>query len=151
MSAPITPPAPPRLSTTTGCPSDSVSRGARSRASKSVPPPAANGTTKRMGLPGQGWAAAGIPAAQHRRKAEGGRRKERRALVLDPRPSLFGLIASSAILLRPFPGSYRRIDVAVELPDFVDLVLSRRRVIEALAREPAAHDAVQLHHRLGTF
>jgi hypothetical protein len=52
MSAPMTPPAPPRLSTTTGLPSASDSFCAITRPVMSVPPPGANGTMKRIGLAG---------------------------------------------------------------------------------------------------
>jgi hypothetical protein len=51
-SAPITPFAPPRLSTTIGGPSSSVSRGPMVRAVMSEGPPAANGTIMRIGLLG---------------------------------------------------------------------------------------------------
>src|SRR5690242_2277555 len=55
----MVPPAPAALSTITGCPSGLRSASARSRAILSLGPPAANGTTKVMGLEGKlGWAAA---------------------------------------------------------------------------------------------
>jgi hypothetical protein len=47
-STPVTPPAPARLSTTTGWPSVAAMRGARTRATMSLGPPAAKGTTKRI-------------------------------------------------------------------------------------------------------
>src|SRR5258706_11289558 len=52
-SAPITPPAPPRFSTTTGCPHSCCSFTPTVRAVMSVPPPGANGTTKVTDLAGQ--------------------------------------------------------------------------------------------------
>jgi hypothetical protein len=65
MSAPITPPAPPRLSTTTGLPSLSESFCAIVRAVKSVPPPAANGTINRIGFVGNSTSpAVADPAAK---------------------------------------------------------------------------------------
>ena len=58
MSAPIDPPAPPRLSTITGCPMDSLMRCATRRATISVVPPAGNGTTILIGFVGKlcAWA-----------------------------------------------------------------------------------------------
>src|SRR5678816_2525129 len=53
------PPAPPRFSMTTGWPRASPSWGAISRASASVPPPTANGTTSLTTRSGNCWAAAG--------------------------------------------------------------------------------------------
>ena len=61
-SAPIVPPAPPRLSTTIGWPRRSDSFCARLRAMKSVAPPAGNGTMRRIGL--SGYAADTVPAAR---------------------------------------------------------------------------------------
>src|SRR5687768_7585183 len=46
-------PAPPRLSTTTCCPSTAVMRSATSRAAVSVIAPGAYGTTRRIGLSGK--------------------------------------------------------------------------------------------------
>src|SRR5512134_3612720 len=63
LSAPITPLAPARLSTTIGCPSSSVSRGAIVREVMSAGPPAENGTTIRIGLLGKGWAPTLFPAS----------------------------------------------------------------------------------------
>jgi hypothetical protein len=51
-AAPITPPPPALLSTTTACPSNLPKGSATIRAIKSVVPPAAKGTIKRMGLLG---------------------------------------------------------------------------------------------------
>ncbi len=53
ISPPIMPPAPGRLSTTTGWPSSSLRPGATARALISTLPPGANGTTIRMGLTGK--------------------------------------------------------------------------------------------------
>src|SRR5512146_3515277 len=52
MSAPTFPPAPGRLSTTTGCPHAAASFGATRRASTSAEPPARYGTTTWIGLEG---------------------------------------------------------------------------------------------------
>src|SRR5882672_11463559 len=57
-SVPITPPAPPRFSTTTDCPHFCESFAATVRAVISVPPPGANGTMKVTGLAGYGCASA---------------------------------------------------------------------------------------------
>src|SRR3954470_375084 len=54
------PPAPARLSITTGCPSASVSLGAMARATKSAPPPAGNVTTTLIGLLGYACPSAGV-------------------------------------------------------------------------------------------
>src|SRR6185503_6051194 len=56
-SVPIVPLAPARFSTTTGWPQRSARRGARSRATMSVPPPGGNATMIRIGLLGKAWAA----------------------------------------------------------------------------------------------
>src|SRR5688572_21219207 len=58
MSAPIVPPAPPRLSTSTCWPIDSPMRCATSRATTSVVPPAGKGTTIRSGRAGKAGSAA---------------------------------------------------------------------------------------------
>src|SRR5437773_914877 len=50
-SDPTTPPPPGRFSTTTGCPSRCASGAATTRDTRSVVPPAANGTIRRMGRP----------------------------------------------------------------------------------------------------
>jgi hypothetical protein len=55
---PSVPPAPGRLSMTTGWPSAEPRPRAMARASRSVAPPAGNGTTMRIGLLGQAWPAA---------------------------------------------------------------------------------------------
>jgi hypothetical protein len=52
LSVPITPPAPGRFSTTTGCPSFTASASAITRAVKSLPAPAVNGTMSLTGLLG---------------------------------------------------------------------------------------------------
>src|SRR5438046_3667624 len=52
MSAPMLPPAPGRLSITTGWPHDSVSFLPISRPNVSATPPTGNGTTMRIGLSG---------------------------------------------------------------------------------------------------
>src|SRR5262249_32496683 len=57
ISAPMMPLAPPRLSTTSCCPSRSVSRAARKRPRMSLLPPGGNGITQRMGLVGKASAA----------------------------------------------------------------------------------------------
>src|SRR5882762_7968054 len=57
-SVPITPPAPPRFSTTTDCPHFCESFAATVRAVISVPPPGANGTMNVTGLAGYGCASA---------------------------------------------------------------------------------------------
>src|SRR5581483_314196 len=61
-SAPSTPPAPGRLSITTGCPSASPSFGAIIRATVSADAPEVNGMTKRIGFVGYDCAAAGAAA-----------------------------------------------------------------------------------------
>src|SRR5688572_16154849 len=61
-SAPIAPPAPGRLSTTTGWPKDSETRVPIIRPSRSVPPPGANGEIMRMGL--LGYLSADAPNAR---------------------------------------------------------------------------------------
>ncbi|MFJ0639712.1 hypothetical protein WLU61_11515 [Bordetella bronchiseptica] len=58
MFEPMLPPAPGLFSTTTVCPRTSVSCLATSRPSVSTAPPGANGTTMRIGWPGQASAAA---------------------------------------------------------------------------------------------
>ena len=63
-SVPRLPPAPARLSTTTGWPSLSLSRCAISLATASVLPPAGKGTTRVMVLLGQSEAKAGRAARQ---------------------------------------------------------------------------------------
>src|SRR5688572_24506424 len=60
-SVPIVPPAPPRLSTTTGTPRASLSRCATMRPTISLPPPGGNGTMKRTGR--LGYCCADTPAA----------------------------------------------------------------------------------------
>src|SRR5688572_19098958 len=62
---PISPPAPPRLSTTNCWPRNSESLFENTRAVMSLPPPGANGTMTRTGLTGYFWAstAPGKPAA----------------------------------------------------------------------------------------
>src|SRR5438552_11089197 len=57
------PPAPATLSTITCCPSNCDMRGEMMRATTSIGPPAANGTTMVTGRPGQSCAAAGDAAA----------------------------------------------------------------------------------------
>src|ERR1700680_5131586 len=57
--AAIEPPAPPRLSTTIGRPSASLSLSAMIRAMMVVLPPGGNGTTSVIGRLGYGWAIAG--------------------------------------------------------------------------------------------
>src|SRR4029078_43629 len=52
-SMPMVPPAPVRFSTSTCCPIVSDMRSPRDRAMKSIAPPGASGTMKRMGLAGQ--------------------------------------------------------------------------------------------------
>src|SRR5882762_2888976 len=64
-SAPITPPAPPRFSTTTAWPHFCESFAATVRAVISVPPPGANGTTNVTGFAGYGCASAAA-ATQNR-------------------------------------------------------------------------------------
>src|SRR5262245_57431810 len=54
----MTPPAPPRFSTSTCCPRFSDSAGTTLRVTMSVPPPGAAGTTRRIGRAGY-WASAG--------------------------------------------------------------------------------------------
>src|SRR5882724_4170006 len=81
MSVPTTPPAPARFSTTHGCPSISLILGARMRIEMSVEPPGPKGTTKRMGLLGQGACArttAGAAIA-----AAGDKRRKRRPIAAD--------------------------------------------------------------------
>ena len=62
-SAPMLPPAPPRLSTMKGCPSAWPSRSASTRAVASVAPPARNGTISRTGWLGQAGCARGTAGA----------------------------------------------------------------------------------------
>src|SRR5262249_365724 len=64
MSAPITPPAPGRLSTITFCFIASCIFCPTRRAVRSVAPPGAYGTTTRTGFAGSAWAATGAAAAQ---------------------------------------------------------------------------------------
>ncbi|MGX1044306.1 hypothetical protein AB7M41_004012 [Bradyrhizobium diazoefficiens] len=59
------PEAPATFSTTTVVCSSAAIRSDRMRASVSVGPPAANGTTSVMGRDGKGWAPAGAAAAAH--------------------------------------------------------------------------------------
>src|SRR5262249_25092818 len=61
---PITPAAPPRLSTRTCWPSAALSRSAVSRAIASTPPPAGNGTISVIGRDGQVSAAVGAIGAK---------------------------------------------------------------------------------------
>lgn len=69
MASPLLPPAPVRLSTTTGWPSFSVSRGTSRRTTASVLPPGGKVTTMRIGLLGQSvlavcaWLVAAAPQA----------------------------------------------------------------------------------------
>src|SRR5690242_1842278 len=56
--APIAPPAPPRLSTTSGRPSSRAMPSAAMRPMMSVEPPGGNGMIKRSGFAGYDWAAA---------------------------------------------------------------------------------------------
>src|SRR5688572_21866721 len=62
MSAPMLPPAPVLFSTTTGCPHASLSFCPSRRATTSVVPPAANGTTIFTGFDGNACAAASAGA-----------------------------------------------------------------------------------------
>jgi hypothetical protein len=57
-SAPIAPLAPGRFSTKTLCPSELLSRSDKSRATKSVVPPAVKATTSRIGREGKSCACA---------------------------------------------------------------------------------------------
>src|SRR5512134_2149450 len=61
MSAPTTPEAAGRLSITTGCPSRSARRGPSRRAVTSLPPPGANGMTRRIGREGYLSCAQAVP------------------------------------------------------------------------------------------
>src|SRR5262245_39565625 len=66
MPMPMFPPAPPRLSTTTCCPHDSVILWATRRAMVSVAAPGANGTMMRIGRVGYcASAACAAPAPSH--------------------------------------------------------------------------------------
>src|SRR5688500_11032700 len=72
------PAAPGLLSMTTGWPMPAASFSPTTRASTSVPPPAAKGTTILIGLVGSDWASAGAPA--HRAKAEAAAARHRRRM-----------------------------------------------------------------------
>src|SRR5574341_754003 len=63
VSAPMVPPPPARLSTTTVCPKASLSFCPMLRAMMSVPPPGANGTTSLTGRTGYFCCASIAPAA----------------------------------------------------------------------------------------
>ena len=69
MPAPMVPPAPARLSTTTDWPSRAARFCASGRPTRSVVPPAANGTTKVIGLVGHSCAAAKLPQSIERAQA----------------------------------------------------------------------------------
>src|SRR6185503_14157441 len=58
ISVPTMLPAPGRLSTMTGFPSDWASPSATIREVRSLPPPGANGATNRIGFDGYSWAVA---------------------------------------------------------------------------------------------
>src|SRR5712691_1183578 len=70
------PPAPPRFSTTSGCPHTSGSFAESSRATRSAGPPAGKGTTMRTGLDGYGCAIAGAVKITQQRKTAANVRAE---------------------------------------------------------------------------
>jgi hypothetical protein len=83
MSAPRLPPAPARLSTTTGWPSSGARRSASSRAVRSVAPPPWKGTTSRTGRDGAQGACARAARAG---RANAVPRMARRETVMDELP-----------------------------------------------------------------
>src|SRR5882672_6730553 len=98
---PMLPLPPERLSATTWCPSASASLVPSVRASVSVLPPGANGTTNRTGRVGYCCAfAANVANAQQRRKAEGERLKRKPFLTTALRGSSFILHPSGDSAVR---------------------------------------------------
>src|SRR5262249_58067205 len=84
--AAIAPPAPPRLSITTGWPSTAVMRSAVSRARMSVGPPGPAGTTSLMGRLGEVCALAGTVAGKGR-GGGGAERGKKTGLAGGPPPA----------------------------------------------------------------
>src|SRR5574343_1431184 len=108
-AAPMLPPAPARLSTTTGWPSSALSAWPTMRARMSVVPPAEKGTTMVMGLEGNAWARAWLvihrPAAARLAPASSWAAKPRRVGVLEERVVMGGVLSekSESVGFRPGP------------------------------------------------
>src|SRR5262245_43971610 len=116
------PPAPDRFSTTTGCFSPVPAFCATMRATMSVPPPGAYGTTRRIGLLGSAW-----PSAAWAKQAHSSNAAATRTAFLRDRPARVSSLGrerraapGDAAEHRPArePAAARRVEVIDAADDF---------------------------------